>query len=339
MSDTEYAEAATVEVEPGPRDAGARLRLGVSSCLLGRKVRFDGQHKRDDFLCDLLGPMVEWVAVCPEVEVGLGTPRETSRLVQTAAGVRLVMPKSGRDLTDEMTAFAARRVRRLDEYDLDGYVLKKDSPTCGLHRVRRYAGPEPGAWADRDGVGLYAQALRERFPNLPLEEEGRLHDARLRDNFVERAFAYRRLRRLFTGRWSVGALVAFHTAHKLLLLAHSPDGYRRLGRRVAGAKGTPRDELRAQYEAQFMATLGVLATPGRHANVLQHMLGYLKDRIDAASRDELLTAIDDYRRGLLPLIVPVTLLRHHLRQHRVAYLLDQVYLEPHPKELMLRNHV
>jgi uncharacterized protein YbgA (DUF1722 family)/uncharacterized protein YbbK (DUF523 family) len=319
--------------------AEPRLRLGVSSCLLGRKVRWDGQHKRDDFLCDLLGPMVEWVAVCPEVELGLGTPRETSRLVRGDAGVRLVMPKSGRDLTAEMTAFAARRVRRLDELDLDGYVLKKDSPTCGLFRVRLYAAAEPGAWADRDGVGLYARALRDRFPHLPLEEEGRLHDPRLRDNFVERVFAYRRLRRFFAGRWTVGGLVAFHAAHKLLLLAHAPDAYRELGRLVAAAKGRPREEVREQYQERFMTALAALATPGRHANVLQHMLGYLKDQLDDESRAEALAAIDDYRRGLLPLVVPITLLRHHLRRHRVTYLLDQVYLEPHPKELMLRNHV
>jgi uncharacterized protein YbgA (DUF1722 family)/uncharacterized protein YbbK (DUF523 family) len=330
---------AAVAPRPGPRDGAARLRLGVSSCLLGSKVRFDGQHKRDDFLCDLLGPMVEWVAVCPEVELGLGTPRETARLVRAADGLRMVMPKSGRDLTAAMTAFAARRVRRLDDYELDGYVLKKDSPSCGLERVKVYAAAAPGAMAVRDGVGLYAQALKARFPDLPLEEEGRLHDPRLRDNFVERAFAYRRLRQLFAGRWTVGALVAFHTAHKLLLLAHSPEGYRELGRLVARAKTLPRDELRAQYRTRFMAVLAVLATPGRHANVMQHMVGYLKDALDADSRDELLAAIDDFRRGLLPLVVPVTLLRHHLRRHRVDYLLGQVYLEPHPKELMLRNHV
>jgi uncharacterized protein YbgA (DUF1722 family) len=147
-----------------------------------------------------------------------------------------------------------------------------------------------------------------------------------------------RLRRFFAGRWTVGGLVAFHAAHKLLLMAHAPAGYRELGRLVAGATGRPRDEVRAQYEARFMATLGVPATPGKHANVLQHMLGYLKGQLDEASRDEVLVAIDDYRRGLLPLTVPITLLRHHLRQHQVAYLLDQVYLEPHPKERMLRDH-
>ena len=177
------------------------------------------------------------------------------------------------------------------------------------------------------------------MPALPVEEEGRLSDPALRENFVERIFAYRRLRALFRGRWSAGELVAFHTAHKLLLLAHSEVEYRRLGRVVASAKRLERAELRATYEASFAAALAHLATRRRHTNVLQHMLGHLRAGLDAPDRAELAALVDDYRRGLVPLVVPLALLRHHVRRLHVSYLIGQLYLDPHPKELMLRNHV
>jgi uncharacterized protein YbgA (DUF1722 family)/uncharacterized protein YbbK (DUF523 family) len=312
------------------------LRIGVSSCLLGQNVRWDGGHKRDRFLTDELGPFVEWVPVCPEVELGLGTPRPTVRLVRRAEAVRMVEPKSGADHTDAMRAYARRRVRELDRADLSGYVLKKDSPSCGMERVKVYA--ESGAGA-RDGRGLFAEALLERFPQLPVEEEGRLGDPRLRENFVVRLFAYRRLRRLFASRWSTGRLVAFHTAHKLLLLAHLPAAYTRLGRLVADARSVPREELARRYQSEFMEALARPSTRRLHTNVLQHMAGYFRGRIDTADRDELLSLIDEHRLGRLPLVVPLTLVRHHARRLGVAYLLGQVYLDPHPKELMLLNHV
>ena len=172
-----------------------------------------------------------------------------------------------------------------------------------------------------------------------MEEEGRLSDPRLRENFVERVFAYSRLRKLFSGRWNLGALVRFHTAHKLVLMAHSPDAYQRLGRLVAGARSIPRKDIEGRYTGAFMGALTVIATPRRHANVLQHMAGYFKDTLDRASKVELLAAVEDYRRELVPLIVPITLLRHYVRVHDVEYLAGQVYLDPHPRELMLRNHV
>jgi uncharacterized protein YbgA (DUF1722 family) len=205
-----------------------------------------------------------------------------------------------------------------------------------MTRVKVYRNAEPGR---RIGVGLFAQALLARFPHLPVEEEGRLTDPRLRENFVERVFAYRRIRDLFERRWTVGDLIRFHTAHKLVLLAHSTQAYTRLGRVVATARSGDHDALRADYAAGFMEALARMATPERHTNVLQHMAGYFKKSLDAASRAELQTAIEDYRRGLVPLVVPVTLFRHHVRAHDVAYLAGQVYLAPHPKELMLRNHV
>ncbi len=315
------------------------MKIGISACLLGEEVRFDGGHKRDRFLTDILGPHVEWVAVCPEVEMGLGTPRETMRLVSAEGpGLRMITTRTGIDHTDGMNRWARRRLDELAraQPDLCGYVLKKDSPSCGMERVKVYG--HAGA-AKRDGRGLFASALLRRFPSLPVEEEGRLGDARLRENFIERVFAYRRLKDLFDTRWSLGDLVRFHTAHKMSLLAHSTVKYNELGRLVAGGRAIPRASLRQQYEDRFMATLALIATPKRHANVLTHMLGHLKQLLDAESRQELLQTVADYRLGLVPLIVPITLLRHHVRAHRVAYLAEQVYLEPHPRELMLRNHV
>jgi uncharacterized protein YbgA (DUF1722 family)/uncharacterized protein YbbK (DUF523 family) len=319
-----------------PESAEEPIRIGVSSCLLGREVRFDGGHKRDAFLTDTLGRFVEWVPVCPEVELGLGVPRKTLHLERDAGELRLVENGTDRDLTASMRRFAARRARELAEPALDGYVLKSRSPSCGMERVKvrdAKGAPAPG------GRGIFAAGLIEAWPWLPVEDEGRLCDPVLRENWVERVFAHRRLRALFAGRWTPGAVVAFHTAHKLQLLAHSPAAYRALGRLVAGVRAAPRAEFREGYGRAFMEALGVRASRGRNANVLQHMAGYLRDGLDAADRAELSTAIHDYRGGLLPLVVPITLLRHHVRRLGVAYLAGQVYLEPHPKELMLRNHV
>jgi uncharacterized protein YbgA (DUF1722 family)/uncharacterized protein YbbK (DUF523 family) len=323
-------------VPEGATVAEPPIRIGISTCLLGEPVRFDGGHKRDSFLVDTFGRWVEWVPVCPEVEIGLGTPRETIRLRAVEGAIRLVTTKTAEDLTERMTRFARKRVAALDGLDLSGYVLKKDSPTCGMERVKVYDAHGTPA---RTGVGLYAAALRVRHPLLPIEEEGRLSDPRLRENFVERVFAYRRMKSFFAGRWTVGGLVRFHTAHKLLLMSHAPAAYQELGRLVASAKGAGRAQVRERYERTFMQALGTLATARRHTNVLQHMAGYFRDRLEPESRKELAECIDDYRRGLVPLIVPVTLMRHHVRALGIAYLAGQLYLEPHPKELMLRNHV
>jgi uncharacterized protein YbgA (DUF1722 family)/uncharacterized protein YbbK (DUF523 family) len=312
------------------------IRVGISACLLGEPVRFDGGHKRDAFLTETFGRFVEWVPVCPEVECGFGTPREAMRLVRAGPGVRLLTVKTSIDLTEAMERYSRSRVAALADEDLSGYVLKKDSPSCGLERVKVYDAHGTPA---RCGRGLFAAALVEAFPHLPVEEEGRLADPRLRDNFVERVFTYWRLRGLFASRWTVGDLVHFHTAHKLLVLAHAPERYRRLGRLVAGARGMPRRNLEQRYVAELMEALAELATTRRHTNVLQHMAGYFKDRLDAASKRELAGTIDDYRRGLVPLVVPLTLIRHHARMLDIGYLVGQTYLEPHPKELMLRNHV
>jgi uncharacterized protein YbgA (DUF1722 family) len=234
-----------------------------------------------------------------------------------------------------MNSYALRRVTALGRLGLSGYVLKKDSPSCGMERVRVYS---PTGMPTRVGSGLFAAALMRRFRSLPVEEEGRLRDPHLRENFIERVFAFRRLRWFFSSRWTLGGLVQFHTAHKLTLMAHSPKAYNELGRFVAGAKGESRSSIPERYELDFMEAL-TKATPARHSNVLQHMLGYLRPHLDQASRDELVALIEDYRNRLVPLIVPITLFRHYVRKFDVAYLRGQVYLEPHPKELMLRNHI
>jgi uncharacterized protein YbgA (DUF1722 family)/uncharacterized protein YbbK (DUF523 family) len=312
------------------------IRVGISSCLLGEEVRFDGGHKRHAFLTDTLGRFVEWVPVCPEVEAGFGTPREPMRLVDGGGRLRLLTVKTGVDVTARLDTFAERRVDRHDLRGLAGYVLKKDSPSCGVERVKVYRGDSVAA---RHGRGLFASRLIERYPHLPVEEEGRLADPALRENFVERVFACWRLHGLFQQRWTPGALVRFHTAHKLILMAHSPKAYQQLGRLVANPRALSRRALQDRYTADLMTALREIATPRRHANVLMHMAGYLKDRLDSAAKAELHSTIEDFRRQLVPLVVPVTLIRHYVRLHDVSYLAGQLYLDPHPKELMLRNHV
>jgi uncharacterized protein YbgA (DUF1722 family)/uncharacterized protein YbbK (DUF523 family) len=279
-----------------------------------------GGHKRDAFLTETFGRFVEWVPVCPEVECGFGTPRESMRLVRAGTDVRLLTVKTAIDRTEPMVNVSRSRVAALSGEDLAGFVLKKDSPSCGLARVKiydRHGAPE------RVGRGLFATSLVEAYPHLPVEEEGRLADPRLRDNFVERVFAYWRLRGLFAARWTVGDLVRFHTQHKLLLLAHSTDAYRQLGRLVAAARRMPRRDVEQRYTERFMQALVQLATAPRHTNVLQHMAGYFKDRLDAVSKRELAGTIADYRRGLIPLVVPITLVRHHVRVLDVTYLAAQ----------------
>ena len=313
-----------------------KIRLGVSACLLGREVRYDGGHKRDQFLTDTLGAFVEWVPVCPEVEIGLGIPRDTIRLVGDTAAPRLVVEKTGEDLTARMQRYARAKTRELESLDLHGYVLKRGSPSCGLFRVRVY---DTEGVARGSGPGAYARALTERLPLLPVEEEGRLGDPALRENFIERVFAMARWRAFVAHRPGPSDLVAFHTAQKFAVLAHSPSHYATLGRLVAAAGGTRLAARLTEYGALLMQALSIRATRARHTNVLQHLAGFFKRQLGPAERAEIADVIRDYRLGLVPLVVPLTLIKHHVRRLGVAYLADQVYLSPHPKELMLRNHV
>jgi uncharacterized protein YbgA (DUF1722 family)/uncharacterized protein YbbK (DUF523 family) len=313
------------------------IRLGVSACLLGEEVRYDGGHKLDRFLVNTLGQYVEWVPVCPEVESGLPIPRESLRLVGDPEAPRLVTIKSGRDYTEQMRTWAQRRLDGLAEIKLHGFVFKSKSPSSGLYRVKVYT--EEGM-PSRIGTGIFPREVINRFPLLPLEEEGRLHDMHLRENFIDRIFAYYRWMHLLEENPTPGGLVQFHTAHKLTLMAHSPSHYREMGRLVAQAGALPWEELVEEYGRALMEGLGVMTTPGKHTNVLQHLMGFLKDKLSREDKAELLKYIEDYRQGLVPLIVPLTLLRHHLSRHDVPdWVHQQVYLHPYPKELMLRNHV
>lgn len=318
---------------PGPDD---EIRIGISSCLLGEEVRFDGSHKRDRFILGTLGQFFTFVPVCPELEIGLGVPRESLRLIRRQEEIRLVAPKSGSDHTGAMLAYARDKCAELARLELSGYLLKRSSPSCGMERVRVY---DTSGVPDKSGVGLFARTLLRELPLLPVEEEGRLHDPGIRENFLDRVFGYARVQRLFASDWSRGGLVAFHSGEKYLLLSHEPEGYRELGRLVARQKELSDEDLAATYRERYMKALAVLATRSKHVNVLQHMAGYLRDLLDDDARREVHKSIEDYRSGYVPLIVPVTLIRHYVILRNVEYLRGQRYLEPHPKELMVRNHV
>jgi len=303
------------------------LRLGISRCLLGDDVRYDGSHQRDSFLTDVLGRYVEWVPVCPEVEIGMGVPREPIQLVGHADAPRLLGVKSHTDHTAAMTRFSERKVRELQALDLCGYVFKKNSPSCGMARVRVFT---THGMPSRTGIGLFARQFMLQFPLIPVEEEGRLQDRVLRENFIERLFCYRRWRDLEASGVTREALVNFHTRHKLLLLAHDPVRSRKLGRLVAdGLRDTPKG-LADRYIAEFMAALAVKPTARKHVNVLQHIRGHFTERLTSDEREELTVVIEEYRRGLMPLIVPITLMKHYVRRFEIPYLADQVYLNPHP---------
>ncbi|MBW8873335.1 MAG: DUF1722 domain-containing protein [Acidobacteria bacterium] len=324
-----------------PRHAAPpKVRIGISACLLGQEVRYNGGHKRDDFLVDTFGPFVEWVPVCPEVELGMGTPRPAIRLERIGGGVRLRMPSTGADLTDVMRNFSRGRVEALATLSLDGYVLKKDSPSCGLERVKVYP-PAGGAGASaKDGRGIFAQALLARLPHLPVEEEGRLNDPRLRESFVTRVFAHHRWQEGGRAGWTRAALMRYHERHELLLMARNPSALRRLGRLLGDAgRSDSVQELTDSYLAGLTATLSRPASRRGHTNVLHHLLGFISDRLDRGDRAELVATIERYRLGLAPLVAPMTLIRHHVRRQEVECLRDQVYLEPHPHELVLLNHV
>ena len=313
------------------------VRILVSACLLGEKVRYDGGHKRDLFLNETLGPFVEWVRVCPEVDCGLPVPREAMRLVGDPGRPRLVTNRTGIDRTEQMERWTKDRLEELSGLDLCGYICKKDSPSSGMERVKVYGAA--GGIPARTGAGIFTRMFMERFPRIPVEEEGRLTDPVLREMFVERVFCLRRLRDLLARPHSRGALVDFHTDHKLLLLSHDRGLYEEMGRLVAGAKTVPIGTLYRQYEEVFMAALARKATPKKCADVLSHMMGYFRKMTSTAEKQEMIGVIAQYRRRLVPLVVPVTLIRHYVRKYDVAYLARQVFLNPHPVELMLRNHV
>jgi uncharacterized protein YbgA (DUF1722 family)/uncharacterized protein YbbK (DUF523 family) len=313
----------------------AKIKLGISSCLLGNKVRYDGGHKLDPFLVNTLGQFVEYVPVCPEVEAGFPVPREAFRLVGDPEKPRLVTRQSGVDATAQMERWLEKKLPLLERENLCGFIFKSQSPSSGMERVRVYN--EDGQ-AEKKGIGIFARALMERLPLLPAEEEGRLQDIQLRENFIVRVFAYRRWRELVAGGAAAGRLVDFQRRHKLLLMAHSPEMARQLGKLAAQAGARSLGEILPAYEKLFMAALKQKATVRKNVNVLQHMFGYFKKQLDGFEKREMLAVIENYRQNLVPLIVPLTLLRHYIEKFQQPYLRDQYYLAPHPLELKLRNH-
>lgn len=312
------------------------IKLGVSACLLGQEVRYNGGHQLDRYLVNTLGPFVEYVPVCPEVGTGMGIPREPVRLVGDVQSPRIVGRKSGEDWTERMRAWAEKELDRLEQENLCGFVFKAKSPSSGMARVKVY--PPEGGQPRYDGRGFFAGMFQDRFPLLPVEDDGRLHDARLRENFITRIFTMKRWRNMTDQRPSIGGLVKFHTRHKLLLMSCSVEAYRKLGRMVALAKETDQEELFAAYLEQLLAALQLKTTVKKNVNVLQHILGYFKKDLTADEKKECLELVDAYHKELVPLIVPVTLLNHYVRKYGKEYLAEQVYLHPHPLELKLRNH-
>lgn len=315
--------------QPSPE----RILIGVSACLLGQEVRYDGGHKRNTYMTESLARHFEFVPFCPEVSIGLGIPRAPIRLENRAGQVRAVGVRDpDLDVSDALRHYGESVAGQHSH--LSGYIFKKGSPSCGLERVKVYG---PKGMPLSKGRGVYADALTGCLPLLPVEEEGRLMDPVLRENFIERVFVYHRWQQLLSSGLTPAALVDFHSRHKFSILSHDEQRYRDLGRLVSRAGQDDLESLARQYAESLMAALGRRATRRRHSNVLMHVMGYLKRRLDADDKEELLELIDRYRIGEVPLIVPITLLKHHLRRHPNAYIEQQFYLNPHPQELMLRN--
>ena len=313
-----------------------KIKLGISSCLLGNTVRYDGGHRLDPFLSETLGRFVDFIPVCPEVECGLGVPREAMHLEGDPSHPRLVTIHTKIDHTDRMTAWARRRTAELEKEELSGFIFKSNSPSSGMERVKVYG--DKGSPA-RKGVGLFAREFMDHFLLLPVEDEGRLHDPVLRENFIERIFALKRFREALAPPFSFKNLVEFHTRHKLLLLSHSPVHYRRLGPLVAQKDAMPLKKRIQDYQEIYLEALRIKTTPKKHTDVLMHMLGYFKKVLSAKEKKELLEIIEQFKQELIPLIVPITLLLHYVRKYDQPYLKNQIYLQPHPLELKLRNHV
>jgi uncharacterized protein YbgA (DUF1722 family)/uncharacterized protein YbbK (DUF523 family) len=312
------------------------FKIGISSCLLGNEVRWNGGHKRDKYLTNILGQFVEYVPVCPEVEAGFGVPRETFRLVGDPDHPRLITFKSKTDHTDRMLAWAQKRLKDLAQEDLCGFIFKSDSPSSGMIRVKVYN--EKGM-PHKVGVGIFARAFMEHFPLIPVEDDGRLNDPVIRENFILQIFTMKRWRDTLALRRGMGNLIDFHTRHKLLILSHSQKHYRLMGKLVAEGKKIPFKELYDQYQQLLMEALKLKTTLKKNSNVLQHLMGYFKKQLTADEKQELIEIFDQYRNQLVPLIVPITLINHFVRKYDQPYLKQQIYLNPHPMELKLRTYV
>jgi len=313
-----------------------RINIGVSSCLLGNNVRYDGGKRTDYFITHILSGYVNLIPVCPEVEIGMRIPREKVNLIGSLEKPHMIGEDSGIDWTSKMKKFSGQKVKLINEMNIRGYILKNNSPSCGMERVKVYN--EKGM-AVRKGRGLFAEQLLNRNPLMPVEEEGRLNDPKLRDNFIVRVFAYDRLLSLFDNKFNRGEVVEFHSTHKYLLMAHSLKHYKLLGKLVAAVKNYKPTEFKENYSSLFMEALKIKTTVKKNINVLMYIMGFLKTNLSSNDKKYILNIIEDYRNQLVPLIVPITLLKHYIEKYDIEYIVNQYYLNPHPKELMLRYHV
>jgi uncharacterized protein YbgA (DUF1722 family)/uncharacterized protein YbbK (DUF523 family) len=311
-------------------------KVGISQCLLGDNVRYDGGHKLDRFLRDTLGQFVEWVPVCPEVECGLPIPREAVRLVGDISNPRLLTQKTGIDHTDRMMSWANKRIKQLAELNLCGYIFKAGSPSSGMRDIKVYN--EKG-FSVKKGVGMFARAFMEAFPFMPVEDDGRLHDPGLREKFIEKLFVFQRWQKMLQNNKTVKGLVDFHSDHKLLIMAHSPKAVKELGHIVANSKSYSKQAFFNEYMQKMLDALNLNLSIAKNTNVLQHILGYFKEDLTKDEKQEAVELIEEYRKDYVPLIVPIVLMQHYVRKYNKEYLKRQYYLHPHPIELMLRNHV
>lgn len=313
-----------------------KITVGISACLLGNRVRYDGGHKADPYLIETLGNFIHFVPVCPEVECGLGVPREAMRLIGEGDNPRLITIHSKKDHTERMVRWARKRVGELKKMDLCGFIFKSNSPSSGMERVKIY---NDQGIPVKKGVGLFAREFKAQMPLIPVEDEGRLHDPTLRENFIERIFTLKRWREKLGGQRSIKTLVEFHTSHKFLIMAHSPGHYRKLGLLAAQSDPQPLDKRLDTYQQVLMDALRIKTTPKKQTDVLLHILGFFKKQLSPDEKQEMIEIVDHYKQGLVPLIVPITLLVHYVRKYDQPYLKQQTYLCPHPLELKLRNHV
>jgi uncharacterized protein YbgA (DUF1722 family)/uncharacterized protein YbbK (DUF523 family) len=312
-----------------------KIAIGISSCLLGEEVRFDGGHKRDSYILGTLSDYFAFQAVCPEVAIGLPIPRPPIRLVQHEGGIHVVGVRDPSvDVTDKLHHYGKKMAAEMT--GISGFIFKRASPSCGMTRVKVYA---PDGRSIDKAAGAFAEEVMKGLPLLPTEEEGRLGDPGLRENFIMRVFVYHRWQRLESGGMTANKLIEFHADHKYLVMAHNQEAYRRMGKMLANAGNEDIGQLAAGYVNALMAALAHPVPRKQHVNVLQHLLGYLKPYLDAEDKAEMLTVIEEYRDGIVPLIVPITLLKHHFRRHPQEYIDRQVYLTPHPHEMMLRNMI
>jgi uncharacterized protein YbgA (DUF1722 family)/uncharacterized protein YbbK (DUF523 family) len=309
--------------------------VGISKCLLGYNVRYDGGHKLDHYIHDILGQYVEFIPVCPEVECGMSVPREAMHLSDEPGGIRLITQKTGMDLSEQMVSWIKKRIRELTPAPLCGYILKSKSPSCGLSRVKVY---KKGV-VEKSDRGIFAQHLITTFPLLPIEDDGRLNDSDIRENFIERVFVVHRWNKFVEEKKGLSNLMTFHAQHKYLIMAHNPKILKELGALIAGANKTNIANVYEIYFNRFCEALLKIATVSKNTNALMHISGYFRNNLTPDEKTELREVIDNYHKHLVPLIVPTTLINHYVRKYKPPYLEHQFYLHPHPMGLMLRNHV